>query len=53
MPHINKALRRPDPNIPPKYRITQDHIIDDQSVTITYYVYFSRDEYGLWKIDKY
>ena len=36
-----------------KYRITQDHIVDDQSVTITYYVYFSRDEYGLWKIDKY
>jgi hypothetical protein len=36
-----------------KYRIRQDHDIDGQIVTITYYIYFRRDEHGLWKIDKY
>jgi hypothetical protein len=36
-----------------KYRIRQDHTVDGQTVTITYYIYFSRDENGLWKIEKY
>lgn len=36
-----------------KYRIRQDHDVDGQIVSITYYVYFIRDEDGLWKIEKY
>ena len=36
-----------------KYRINRDHDIDGQSVTITYYIYFVKDENGLWKIEKY
>ncbi len=36
-----------------KYRISRDHEIDQQIVTITYYVYFSRDQNGLWKIERY
>ena len=36
-----------------KYRIRQDHEINDQTVTITYYVYFTRDEKGLWWIEKF
>jgi hypothetical protein len=36
-----------------KYRIKRDHEIDGQMVTITYYVYFSRDQNGLWKIERY
>jgi hypothetical protein len=36
-----------------KYRIRQDHNINGQIVTITYYVYFIHDEDGLWRIEKY
>jgi len=36
-----------------KYRLNRYHEIDGQVVTITYYVYFSRDENGLWKIERY
>ncbi len=36
-----------------KYRVHQDHNIDGQIVTVTYYVYFSKDENGLWKLEKY
>ncbi|OEU72376.1 MAG: hypothetical protein BA869_02235 [Desulfuromonadales bacterium C00003107] len=36
-----------------KYRIRQDHTVEGQTVTITYYIYFSRDGSGLWKIEKY
>jgi plastocyanin len=36
-----------------KYRIRQDHDINGQIVTITYYVYFIHDDYGLWRIEKY
>jgi hypothetical protein len=36
-----------------KYRVNRDHEIDGQIVTITYYVYFSRDQNGLWKIERY
>lgn len=36
-----------------KYRIRRDHDIDEQKVIITYYIYFSKDENGLWKIERY
>jgi len=36
-----------------KHRIRRDHIIDGQTVTITYYIYFSKDGNGLWKIEEY
>ncbi|HID70429.1 MAG TPA: hypothetical protein EYP35_08225 [Desulfobacterales bacterium] len=36
-----------------KYRIRQDHDVEGQTVTITYYIYFSQDENGIWKIEKY
>ncbi len=36
-----------------KYRIRQDHVINGQTITIAYYVYFIRDDNGLWWIEKY
>lgn len=36
-----------------KYRTTQDHLVEGRAVTITYYVYFSRDQDGIWKIEMY
>jgi hypothetical protein len=36
-----------------KYRIRQTHDVDGQLVPITYYVYFVRDDDGLWRIQKY
>ena len=36
-----------------KYRIRQNHEISGQVVTITYYIYFSRDKNGLWLIERY
>ncbi len=36
-----------------KYRIRQDHEIEGQTVTITYYIYFSKDQNGIWKIERY
>ena len=36
-----------------KYRIRQNHEISGQMVTITYYIYFSRDGSGLWLIERY
>jgi hypothetical protein len=36
-----------------KYRIRRDHEINGENVTITYYIYFSRDENGFWKIERY
>jgi hypothetical protein len=36
-----------------KYRIKQDHNIEGQIVTISYYIYFSKGENGLWQIEKY
>ena len=36
-----------------QYRILRDHEIEGQTVAITYYIYFSRDMNGIWKIDKY
>jgi hypothetical protein len=36
-----------------KYRVKRDHNIGGQTVTITYYIYFSTDGNGLWKVEKY
>ena len=36
-----------------KYRIGQNHDINGQIVTITYYVYFRQGENGLWFIERY
>ena len=36
-----------------KYRIERDHDIQGQIVTITYYIYFSKDRRGLWQIERY
>jgi hypothetical protein len=36
-----------------KYRIRRDHNINGQTVTITYYIYFSKNGNGLWQIEKY
>jgi len=36
-----------------KYAINRDHDIDGQIVTVTYYIYFSKDGNGLWKIERY
>ena len=36
-----------------KYRIRQTHDVDGRLVPITYYVYFVRDDNGLWRIQKY
>ena len=36
-----------------KYRISRDHDIDGEIVTLTYYIYYSKDVDGLWKIESY
>jgi len=36
-----------------KYAISRHHDIDGQIVTITYFIYFSKDGTGLWKIERY
>jgi hypothetical protein len=36
-----------------KYRVRQNHDINGQIRTITYYIYFSRGGNGLWSIEKY
>jgi PKD repeat protein len=36
-----------------KYRIQRDHNISGVVHTVTYYIYFARNESGLWKVDKY
>ena len=36
-----------------KYEILREHELEGQTVEVTYYIYFSRDMYGIWKIDKY
>jgi hypothetical protein len=36
-----------------KYRVRQNHDINGQTRTITYYIYFSRGGNGLWSIEKY
>ena len=57
LPVLTQQMREISPiyfdDVLAKYRIRQDHNIDGQTVTITYYIYFSRDENGLWLIEKY
>jgi len=36
-----------------KYRIKRKQNMGGQVVIMTYYIYFSKDESGLWKIEKY
>jgi len=36
-----------------EYRIHRTHIVNVQPVTITYSIFFARDENGLWKIDRF
>jgi hypothetical protein len=36
-----------------KYRIRRNHNIQGQTVTITYYIYYSKNEKGLWVIERY
>ena len=36
-----------------QYSIDKDEIIDGQTVTVTYLIYFIKDMDGLWKIDRY
>jgi len=36
-----------------KYRINRNHVMDGISETVTYYIYFLLDEYGLWKIEQF
>ncbi len=36
-----------------EYRIERVHLVNAQPVTITYSVFFRRDEKGIWKIDKF
>ena len=36
-----------------KYRIKRNHNIQGQMVTISYYIYFSQNERGLWVIERY
>jgi hypothetical protein len=36
-----------------KYRITRDQDMAGQMVTMTYYIYFGKDENGLWTIESY
>jgi hypothetical protein len=36
-----------------KYRIRRDHSIEGKVTTVTYYIYFSKDGDGLWKIERY
>ena len=36
-----------------KYRIRKNELYGGQMMTITYYIYFARDENGFWFIDKF
>ena len=36
-----------------KYRISRNHHIQGQMISITYYIYFSKDGRGLWQIERY
>mgnify|MGYP000246035410 CR=1 FL=1 len=36
-----------------KYRIRKNEVYGGQNLIITYYIYFEKDEYGLWKIYRY
>ena len=36
-----------------KYRIRKNELYGGETITITYYLYFTKDEDGLWKIHRY
>jgi hypothetical protein len=36
-----------------KYRIRRDEAVNGQTMTMTYYIYFVKDEKGFWRIDKF
>jgi hypothetical protein len=36
-----------------EYRINRIHVVSGQPVSISYSIFFGRDEKGLWKIDKF
>ena len=36
-----------------KYRINRIHVIEGEPVTIAYYIYYTVDVNGVWKIDKF
>lgn len=36
-----------------KYRIAKDEVFEGETHTITYDIYFSTDENGIWKIDRF
>jgi len=36
-----------------KYRIRKSELYGGQVITLTYYIYFSKDKEGLWRIDKF
>jgi len=36
-----------------KYRIKRDQVIDGQYKTVSYYIYFVRDQDGQWKLDEF
>jgi hypothetical protein len=36
-----------------KYRIAKDEVIDGETYSITYDIYFSIDANGVWKIDRF
>ena len=36
-----------------EYRINRIHVVNGQPVSISYSIFFGRDEKGLWKIDKF
>jgi hypothetical protein len=36
-----------------KYRINKDKSYADQTVTVTYHIYFAKDASGMWKIVRF
>jgi hypothetical protein len=36
-----------------KYRITRNQVINGQTETITYYIYFSKNSNGIWQIEQF
>ena len=36
-----------------KYRIRKNEMYGGQMITLTYYIYFTRDENGMWAIEKF
>ena len=36
-----------------KYRINREHDVNGELITVTYYIYFAKDEDGLWRVEGY